>query len=81
MTGKFTYTAGDEVNNRPVYRQVGGTAYFAVSSPSSGQQPLWVGSNRLVGTSPGDQAGLIMEADFLNPKVSLSMCHVSVTYL
>ena len=73
MPGSFTATPGDEVNQRPVYRQVGGTAYFAVSSPPEGQQAVWVGSNTAVGTRPGDQGGLIVEGDYLNPKVGVEV--------
>ena len=68
LVGTFTYTAGDDVNNRPVYRQQGGTAYFAVKTTTSPGKAIWVGSNTVLGTEPGDEGGLIMEADLLNPK-------------
>ena len=68
ITGTFTYTAGDEINNRPIYRQTGGTAYLAVKTVSSPSLPNWIGSNTALGTQPGSGAGFLFEKDYLNPQ-------------
>ena len=66
--GTYTYTDGDDLNDRPIYRQEGGNAYFAVKTVEEGWKPNWVGSNTDAGTQPGDGSGLIFERDYLNPK-------------
>merc|ERR1712241_1397411 len=45
LFGTFTYTPGDDINDRPIYRQSGGNAYFAVKTVPTGYLPGWVGSN------------------------------------
>ena len=59
--GTFTYTFGDDINDRPIYRQSGGNAYFAMDTKT------WVGSTSVI-SSPGDSNGLIFGQDNPNPK-------------
>ena len=65
--GTFTYTAGDDINDRPIYRQSGGNAYFAVKTTTYPSLPNWIGSNTAT-TNPGDGSGFIFEMDYKNPK-------------
>ena len=65
--GTFTYTSGDDINDRPIYRQSGGNAYFAVKTTTYPSMPNWIGSNT-ANTQPGDGSGFIFEKDYLNPK-------------
>ena len=61
MVGTFTYTDGDDINDRPIYRQTTGseTAYFAVNTVPEGYTGGWIGSNTAGGTDPGDGSGWI----------------------
>jgi len=67
ILGTFTYTAGDDINDRGIYR--GNTdAYYAVKTVSAGFKAAWVASSTLLGTSPGDSSGLATESDHNAPK-------------
>ena len=78
--GTYTYTAGDEINNRPIYRLTGGTAYFAVKTVTSPSLPNWIGSNTAAGSEPGSGAGFIFEKDYLNPKCPHAVSNWEVYY-
>ena len=48
-TGEYTYTSGDDINDRPIYRA--GTNYLAVKTVNPGFVPSWVGSSTTFGRS------------------------------
>ena len=79
FSGTYTYTTGDDINDRPIYRHEGG-AYFAVKTVTSGFLPGWVGSNTNAGTQPGDGSGFIFEKDSLNPKCPHSVSNWKVYF-
>ena len=77
--GTFTYTPGDDINDRPIYRQSGGNAYFAVKTTTYPSLPNWIGSNT-ANTQPGDGSGFIFEQDYLNPKCPHAVSNWKVFY-
>merc|ERR1719192_493125 len=61
--GEWTYTDGDDINDRPIYRKTGNNYVMAVATVPSGYKPNWV-----VGSTPGGQSGFIFEKYFKSPK-------------
>ena len=64
--GDYQYTAGDDINGRPIYRK-GTTSWFAVKTVPDGYKASWIGSIFQFG-EPGSSSGLVFESDYINPK-------------
>ena len=62
MSGDYTYTAGDDINGRPIYRTDRHTRMFSVKTVAEGFLPSWV-----LTSTAGGSSGL-MFGDYTNPK-------------
>jgi len=54
---EFTYTAGDDINDRPIYKA--GNLWIAVKTVSEGFVPSWIVSSTDFGVDPGSGSGMI----------------------
>merc|ERR1719378_351809 len=73
FSGTWTYTAGDDINNRPIYRK--GSYAFAVATVSTGFIPFWV-----LTSTPGSNSGFVFEEN-AKPQNVLMLFQLGNTFL